>query len=211
MQILYTYRLSNEYKENNNLIRQIINLLDEIILVNKDEIHILSRKGLRLLDKKCFEHNLYYIFLNPKEFMDTQILYYVLIKSIYLNMTNSRHINNMILKFITKSLIYYIGKDKTKFMYVITELPLLNVFNNVLEELWNNYTPELMQLILQFHVFPYIGLNILDYRKICSHCNKLTKVNFVRCYKCRLIHYCSNFCQYKHNKSHKKTCLNLFN
>jgi hypothetical protein len=195
-----------------NRVKKLFQLLDEIILgKSKSELHIISKDYLKLLNEDIFETNLKRINQDKALFNKYQILYYTLIKYKHFNTNNTIGIKNNTVIFIVNSLNKYINNISERFFEVIKKIPRFDILDDdIINQLWEKFDDRIMHFIVTYCVFPYITEPIFDYRRICSYCNKVSDVTFIRCYGCRIIHYCSNLCQYKDYKSHKNICLNLY-
>lgn len=218
MQVLNTYRidakkLNYNHPDKNvyNKVKRLFSILDEIILEKSiSALHILSGTGIQLLNKENFEAGLRRINADADEFDKLQHMYYVLIKHKYFCINNSMESNNTIIIFITRSIVKYIDNDKERFLDMMDRLPMFYTFESVVDQLWEKYNEHIMHFIVVYGIFPYLFSTILDHRRICTYCGKVSNVTFIRCYGCRVTHYCSNLCQHYDHKDHKKICINIY-
>lgn len=193
-----------------NRVKILFNVLDKIILGKSiNDIHIVSGNKLKLLYQQYFETELRNAFNDEELFDKYQILYYVLLKHKFFCVSDSVESNNTVTIFISKSLAKYINNDKDKFIEIMTTMPLSGVYNELLNELWDIYNENLIHYIVTHDMFPYIVRPVFDNRKICTYCRRYTNITFIKCYRCRITHYCSNFCLYKDRDDHKRLCIGL--
>lgn len=218
MQVLNTYNIDPKklrYKHPNKLVykrvTKLFDLLDEIILNNSiKDLFIISKEYVKLLEKDSFLKSIKNINSNKEEFDKYQQLFYVLIKHKYFSSNDSIDATNDIVVFISLSLYKFINNEKNNFLKVIDEIPKIDVIDDIVEELWNKYNSELVHFIVTYAVFPYLLEPVFDYRRICSHCNKISNVTFIKCFGCRLFYYCSNLCQNRNFNIHQKICPNIY-
>lgn len=218
MQVMNTYGIDANklnYKHSNkivfNRVRLLFNLLDDIILGKTiDDLNILSGESLGLLNKEMFESMTNKILKDTDLFDKYQNLFYILIKHKYFQSKNFIDNNNVIVTFISESLVKYINNDIDRFMEVMNKLPKFESFDEIKYQFWNKYNEKIMNFIVTYGVFPFLIEPVFDHRRICSFCGKVSDVTFIRCFGCRIFHYCSNLCQYRNFMIHKKICPNIF-
>lgn len=190
-------------------IKQLFDLLDDIVLEKTiSDLHILSKNFLCLLDKDKFNDKLSQINMNDMDFIKLHQIFYILIKSKYFQLFDNFEEISI---FISKILINYINNGKDKFYYVMDKIPMFFIYKENIDKLWEKYNDYLIYFIVMYVVFPFIINPIFNHSRICSNCGKMSDVTFVRCYECRMFNYCSNICQSKNRKDHKKICPEIFN
>lgn len=218
MQILNTYRIDpkkiNYYYPDDTVnihVKKLFTVLDKIILGKSiKHTHILSGDGLKWLNEPDFEDMIYRINTDKELFDKYQSIFYILIKHKYFYINNYMENKNMIILFISKSIVKYINNDRSKFMYIMDELPMYSIFTDVLDQLWRKYNEHIIYFVTKCAIFPYLFESISDRRKVCAFCGKNSNVTFIKCYKCRVTHYCSNLCLFIDSKNHEKICPNIF-
>lgn len=205
-------KLNYHHYDNNVLlkVKQLFSALDKIILGKSIlDVHIISGDKLKLLERNQFETELRQSQIDIELFNKYQMLYYILIKHKYFCVNPSIESNNTITIFITRSVVKYIENDKDKFVEMLVALPLSGIYNSLIDELWDMYDENVMHYIITHDMFPYIIRSVYDKRKICTYCGKYTNVTFVKCYRCRSTHYCSNWCLYRDQEDHLRRCLKV--
>lgn len=213
--ILYTHKIDakkiNRCSSNilvYNRVKKLFSVLDKIILGKSiNDLHILSKDGLYLLDKNVFEFKLRQINRDDNLFNKFQSIIYILLKSKYFHYENNIQ---EVITFITKSIIKYINGNRYLFFDVMNELPKLNIFDDLLDILWYKYNDYLVYFIVSYCVYPYLTEPIFDHKRVCTYCGKISNVTFIKCYGCRAFYYCSNICQSRDKKTHVKICPDIF-
>ncbi len=218
MQVLNTYSIS-PYKLNYNhpnkevkkRVKHLFHILDNIILEKrKNDIYILSNEYIKLLNDEIFFKELERINKNIDLFDKYQKLFYVLIKYKFFKDNDSIRSDNSIIIFISLSLTKFINNSQNRFYYILQNIPNFDTFNDILDQIWEKYNYNIIHFIVTYGVFPYIIQPVFDYRRICTHCDKISNVTFIRCYGCRVFYYCSNLCQNRDYNNHKKICPNIY-
>lgn len=211
MSVLNTFRIESKRfnythydKQLVERLKKLIKLLDHIVLKNNyNDLHILTGEYMNLLYSITFDINLRISNNNTDAFNKYYELYYILIKYKHFRFSDT------VKRFISSIIVKYIENNITRFFEVMSKIPHC-LSDEIVNHISKIYSARSMNYIIIHNVFPYIIESVYNNQKKCEYCKQVTKIDFIKCYECRMIYYCSNACQRNDYARHKKICLKLY-